>query len=193
MANTSKILAFAGSTREASYNKQLVKIAANGARAAGAEVTYIDFRDFPLPLYDGDLEAKEGIPENARKLKQLMKEHQGLLIASPEYNSSISGVLKNTIDWISRPEGDEPLLACFVDKVAVIMSASPGGFGGMRGLVHLRSILGNIKVLVLPDQIAVSNAFEVFNPDGTLKDGKQQAAIEQLGSKLATVVQKLAA
>lgn len=192
MSNTPKILAFAGSTRSASWNKQLVKLAAAGARAAGAEVTYIDLRDFPLPLYDGDLEAAEGIPDNARKLKQLMLEHQGLLIASPEYNSSYSGVLKNTIDWISRPEGDEPLLRCFVDKVASIMSTSPGALGGLRGLANLRSLLENIRVLVLPDQIAVPKAFEVFNEDGTLKDAKQQAAIEQLGSKLATVLTKLA-
>src|SRR4028119_1430947 len=103
MSNTPKILAFSGSTRTGSLNKQLVKIAANAARNAGAEVTYIDLRDFPLPLYDEDLEAAEGMPENARKLKQIMLEHQGLLIASPEYNSSLSGVLKNMIDWVSRP------------------------------------------------------------------------------------------
>jgi len=193
MTDTPKILAFAGSTREASLNKQLVKIAANGARVAGAEVTYIDLRDFPLPLYDEDLEAKEGIPENARKLKQLMREHQGLLIASPEYNSSLSAVLKNAIDWISRPEPNEPFLACFVDKVAVIMSTSPGGLGGLRGLVHLRSILGNIKVIVLPDQIAVPGAMQAFNADGTLQDAKQQAAVEQLGSQLAGVLKKLVA
>ena len=192
MTNAPKILAFAGSTRKASYNKQLVKIAGAGATAAGAEVTYIDLRDFPLPLYDEDLEAAEGIPENARKLKQLMLAHQGLLIASPEYNSSVTPVLKNVIDWISRPEPGEQMLACFVDKVATIMSASPGGLGGMRGLVHLRSILGNIKVIVLPDQISVSRAFEAFNEDGSLKDPKQQAAIEQLGSQLASVVAKLA-
>lgn len=193
MTNTPKILAFAGSTRKGSFNKQLVKVAAAGATAAGAQVTYIDLRDFSLPLYDEDLEAESGLPENARKLKELMLGHQGLLIASPEYNSSMSGVLKNTIDWISRPEPNEPPLVCFVDKVAAIMSASPGGFGGLRGLVHLRSILGNIKVLVLPDQIAVSKAHEAFNPDGKLQDSKQQAAVEQLGSKLATVLAKLTA
>ncbi|MGB3205694.1 MAG: NAD(P)H-dependent oxidoreductase [Crinalium sp.] len=193
MSNTPKILAFAGSTRSGSLNKQLVKIAANAARNAGAEVTYIDLRDFPLPLYDGDLEAAEGMPENARKLKQIMLEHQGLLIASPEYNSSISGVLKNMIDWVSRPEGNEPPLVAFADKVAAIMSTSPGGLGGIRGLVHLRSILGNIKVLVLPDQYALPNAFQAFNEDGTLKDIKQQQTIEQIGSKLATVLAKLVA
>ena len=193
MSNTPKILAFSGSTRSGSLHKQLVKIAGNAARNAGAEVTYIDLRDFPLPLYDGDLEAAEGMPENARKLKQIMLEHQGLLIASPEYNSSLSGVLKNMIDWVSRPEGNEPPLAAFADKVAVIMSASPGGLGGIRGLVHLRSILGNIRVIVLPDQYALPNAFQAFNEDGTLKDLKQQQTVEQLGSKLATVLTKLVA
>lgn len=191
MTNTPKILAFAGSTREASCHKKLVKIAAAGAREAGAEVTYIDLRDFPLPLYDGDLEAAEGIPDNARKLKELMLAHQGLLIASPEYNSSISGVLKNVIDWISRPEQGEPFLAVFVDKVAAIMSASPGGLGGIRGLVHLRSILENIKVLVLPDQISISQVFQAFNEDGTLNDTTQQESVEELGKKLASVLAKL--
>src|SRR5438552_18679945 len=105
-----RILAFAGSTRTQSFNKKLVKIVAAGARAAGAEVTMLDLRDIPLPLYDGDLEAAEGLPENAKKLKELMKSHAGFLISCPEYNSSISGVLKNAIDWASRPmPGDAPL------------------------------------------------------------------------------------
>ncbi|ARV57819.1 NADPH-dependent FMN reductase [Nostocales cyanobacterium HT-58-2] len=191
MTMTPKILAFAGSTRTDSYNKKLVKIAADGAIAAGAEVTYVDLRDIPMPLFDEDLEAQEGLPPNARKLKDLMLVHQGFLIASPEYNSSIPGVLKNAIDWVSRPAPDEAPLACFVDKVAAIMSASPGGLGGLRGLVHLRAILGNIQVIVLPNQIAVPKAYEAFHSDGTLKDAKQQVAVEQLGSKLATVVAKL--
>jgi len=174
MTNRPKILAFAGSTREASYNKLLVKVAAAGARAAAAEVTYVDLRDLPLPLFDEDLEAKEGMPENARKLKELMVAHHGFLIASPEYNSSITPVLKNAIDW-----------------VAVIMSASPGGIGGLRGLVHLRSILGNINVLVLPDQKAIPQAFEAFNADGTMKDPKQQNSVENLGAKLSNVLSKL--
>jgi chromate reductase, NAD(P)H dehydrogenase (quinone) len=191
MSNTPRILAFAGSARKDSLNKRVVQIAANGARAAGAEVTYLDFRDLPLPLYDGDLEREQGIPDNALKLKDLMKSHQGLLIASPEYNSSVTPLLKNAIDWASRPVNDEPPLAAFIDKVAGIMSASPGALGGLRGLVHLRSILGNIRVLVLPDQVAVMKAYDAFNPDGTLKDSQQQDAIEQLGAKVATVVAKL--
>jgi NAD(P)H-dependent FMN reductase len=191
MSYTPQILAFAGSARKDSFNKRVVQIAANGARAAGAEVTYLDFRDLPLPLYDEELEAEQGIPENALKLKELMKSHQGFLIASPEYNSSVTPLLKNAIDWASRPVPGEPSLAAFTDKVAGLMSASPGALGGLRGLVHLRSILGNIRVLVLPDQIAVTKAYEAFNPDGTLKDSQQQGAVEQIGAKVARVVAKL--
>lgn len=191
MSDSPRILAFAGSARKDSFNKRIVQIAANGARAAGADVTYLDLRELPLPLYDEDLEAEQGIPENAMKLKELMKSHQGFLIASPEYNSSITPLLKNAIDWASRPCGDEPILAAFLDKVAGIMSASPGGLGGLRGLVHLRSLLGNIQVLVLPDQFAVMGAHEAFNPDGTLKDSQQQEAIEKIGAKVAAVVTKL--
>ena len=159
---TAKILAFAGSARKDSFNKKLVKIAAEGAKAAGAEVTYLDFRDLPLPLFDEDLEAAEGLPENALKLKVMMKAHQGFLIACPEYNSSITPLLKNAIDWASRPEPGEPSLVCFKDKVAILISASPGGLGGLRGLVHVRSILSNIGVLVLPDQRAIGTAYHWF-------------------------------
>jgi NAD(P)H-dependent FMN reductase len=188
-----KILAFAGSTRTESFNKKLVRIAAAGAKAAGADVTLIDLRDYSLPLYDGDSESNEGLPPNAKKLKQLFLAHDGLLISSPEYNSSFSGVLKNTIDWVSRVEGDEKPLACFAGKTAVIMSASPGGFGGLRGLVHLRAVLGNIQVLVLPDQVAIPTAHEMFTADGSLKDAKRQAAVEKLGATLATTIAKLKA
>jgi chromate reductase len=195
MANPPKILAFAGSAREASFNKLVLKIAAGGAKAAGAEVTYVDLRDLPMPLMDEDLEAKEGIPENARKFKQLMMAHQGFLIAAPEYNGSITPLLKNAIDWASRPLPGEPpfALSCFRDKVAVLMSASPGGLGGLRGLTHVRTILSGIGTLVLPDQMAIPRAFEAFETDGRLKDAKQQEAVEQLGRKLAIVLAKLIA
>jgi NAD(P)H-dependent FMN reductase len=191
MPGAPKILAFAGSLRAGSYNKKLVKIAAAGAKAAGAEVTYLDLREFPLPVFDEDLEAAEGLHPNARKLKDVFLAHQGLLISSPEYNSSISAALKNAIDWVSRPaEGEKPL-ECFEGKMAGLMAASPGALGGLRGLVTLRSILGNIKVLVLPDQIAVPKADQAFNPDGSLKDARQQASVEQIGTKLAGVLSKL--
>lgn len=186
-----KILAFAGSTRTDSFNKKLVKIAATGAMEGGADVTVIDLRDFAMPLYDGDLEQQQGLPSNAQKLKDLMLSHQGFLISAPEYNSSISAVLKNTIDWVSRPAAGEEPLACFKGKVAGIMSTSPGGLGGLRGLVHVRAILENISVLVIPDQIAVSKAHEVFNADGTLKDKKQEDQIKRIGSNVAKLLLKI--
>jgi NAD(P)H-dependent FMN reductase len=188
-----RILAFAGSLRRESFNKKLVPIAVKGARDAGAEVTLIDLADFPLPLFDQDLEARQGMPENGAKLKQLFIVHDGLLIASPEYNSSITAVLKNAIDWVSRPATGEPSLAAFRGKVAALLSASPGALGGLRGLVHVRSILGNIGVVVLPDQIAVARAHEAFQPDGSLKDPKQHADIELLGKTLASFLMKLKA
>lgn len=186
-----KILAFAGSTRTESFNKKLIKVAAAGATAAGAQVTLIDLRDFPLPLYDGDLEATGGIPENGLKLKALFVEHRGLLISSPEYNSSIPGTLKNALDWVSRSAPGEKPLTAYANKVAGLVSASPGALGGLRGLVHLRAMLGNIKVLVVPEQASVSKANEAFNPDGSLKDEKQRGQVEGVGKAVATLLAKL--
>ena len=189
---TPKILAFAGSLRRDSFNKKLVQIAAAGATAAGAEVTYLDLQDFPLPVYDGDLEAAEGLPENAIALKQIFLDHDGLLISCPEYNSSISAALKNLIDWVSRPHGDEKPLECFDGKVAALLAASPGALGGLRGLVTVRSILNNIKVIMLPDQLAVGSAHDAFDDGGALKDEKQQQRAEGIGARLAEVVGKMA-
>ena len=191
MAYIPTILAFAGSTRTGSFNKQLVRVAAASARTAGAEVTLIDLRDLPMPLYDGDLEANEGLPQHAKTFKELLLAHQGLLISAAEYNSSITGVLKNGIDWASRLAPGEAPLACFTGKVAALMSASPGALGGLRSLVHVRAILGNIGVLVLPDQVAIPRAHEAFNPDGSLKDSKQHASIEKLTKGLTTILTQL--
>ncbi len=189
--STPKILAFAGSTRTASYNKRLVSFAAEAARAAGAEVTLIDLRDYPLPLFDGDLEEQQGLPENAKKLKTIFREHDALLISSPEYNSSITAVLKNTIDWISRPEtDDEPALVAYRGKTAALVSASPGGLGGLRGLVHVRAILGNLGVVVLPEQVAVSKAYEAFDEKGGLKDERTAKQVTQLAQGLVAFLKK---
>jgi NAD(P)H-dependent FMN reductase len=190
MSQTPRILAFAGSTRKDSYNKKLVRIAAQAAEGGGAEVTVADLADFPMPLFDEDLEKAQGQPATAVELKKLMVGSHGFLIASPEYNSSISGVLKNAIDWVSRPVPNEPPLVAYRGKAAVLMSASPGGLGGLRGLVHLRSILGNIGMIVLPDQVAVPQAFNTFGEDGKLKDAKQQASIEDLGRTLALFLKR---
>jgi chromate reductase len=191
MAAAPKILAFAGTTRTEAYNKKLIRVAAAAAREAGAEVTLIDLRDYPMPLYDGDLEANEGIPPVAMKFKELMLAHRGLLLSTGEYNSSITGVLKNAIDWASRSAPGEAELACFKDKVAGLVSASPGMLGGLRALFHVRQILGNIGVLVIPEQLALSRAHEAFESDGSLKDPKRAAAVARVASALARLVSKL--
>ena len=191
---TPRILAFGGSLRRDSFNQKLAAVAAAGGREAGAEVTLIALRDYPLPVFDQDLEDAEGLPEAAKKLKQLFREHHGLLIASPEYNSSISGALKNAMDWVSRTEtDDEPPLVAFTGKTAVLCAASPGALGGLRGLVTVRSILGNLGVTVLPDQVAVSKAHEAFRTDGALADDKQAAKVKKLGAQLAHHLAKLLA
>ncbi|MBI1785546.1 NAD(P)H-dependent oxidoreductase [Candidatus Sumerlaeota bacterium] len=191
MQSNLKILAFSGSARKDSWNKKLVSIAAAGAREAGAEVTLLDLREYPMPIYDGDLEAESGLPENAKRIKKLMLESGGFLISAPEYNSSITPLLKNVIDWASRPAPGEGRLACYQWKIAGIMAASPGALGGLRGLVHLRAILENIGVMVIPDQLAVGMAPEAFAPDGSLKNGDQQNAIKKIGARVAQVIAKL--
>lgn len=191
MSQPPRILAFAGSARQASFNKRMIRIAVDGAHEAGAEVTLIDLKEYPLPLFDQDEEAAYGLPPNARKLKDLFLSHQGLLIASPEYNSSISPLLKNTIDWVSRPVEGQQQLAEYAGKTAVIMSASPGGLGGLRGLVHVRAILGNIGVVVLPATLSISGAPKAFGEDGTLVDPKQQEQVRGLGRTLAEHLARL--
>jgi NAD(P)H-dependent FMN reductase len=187
-----KILAFAGSLRAESWNKKVLRIAVGAARAAGAEVTEIDLKEFSLPLLDGDVLEKEGLPPGAKKLKGLFLAHAGLLIASPEHNAAPSAALKNAIDWVSRSGGPgDPPLAAFAGKVAGLVSASTGQLGGLRGLVVLRAILGNIRVLVLPEQVAVSNAAQAFEADGRLKEPKQQAAVENVARELARVAGRL--
>ena len=188
MSDQPRIVAFAGSARKDSLNFQLVKVAAEGARAAGAHVTVLDMRDFPMPFFNQDLEEAEGPPANAVQLRDIMLAHEGLLIASPEYNSSITPLLKNTIDWVSRAGDGEKALAAYEGKVAAVMSASPGRLGGLRGLVHLRSILSNIGVLVIPDQVAVGEAHTAFDADGDLADEGRRSSIQGLGQSVTKLL-----
>ncbi len=185
MADRPKILAFAGSLRKDSFNKKLVKIAIKGAQDAGADVTYIDLKDYPLPVYDQEIEDSQGLPENALKIKKLMLEHDGFLISCPEYNSSMTAAFKNLIDWASRPaNADEVYLCCFIDKVVALLSASPGQLGGLRGLVHARAMFSNIFSIVLPQQKSISQANQAFDESGNLKDNKQQTEVMNIGKKL---------
>jgi NAD(P)H-dependent FMN reductase len=180
-----KILAFAGSLRKDSYNKKLVKIAIRGAEEAGAKVTYIDLKDYPLPVYDQEIEDSQGLPANALLLKKLMTEHDGFLLSCPEYNSSMSAAFKNVIDWTSRNASPtEVYLSCFIDKTVALMSASVGALGGLRGLVHVRSMFSNIFSIVLPKQKSIANASEAFDEKGNLKNATDQKDVVDIGSQL---------
>ncbi len=172
-----KIVCFAGSTRQNSFNKQLVRIASNLATDLGTNTTYIDLKFYPLPLYDADLEEEIIAPEHALKLRDILKNNHAFIIASPEYNSSISGVLKNTIDWCSRPLLNEEPLSCFKDKIIALLSASPGGLGGLRGLTEIRRILTNLGSIVIPEQFALTNASEKLSQDGFLHEKNDEDAV----------------
>jgi NAD(P)H-dependent FMN reductase len=184
-----RILALAGSARRDSLNKRLARAAAQYAREAGAEVTFVDLDDYPMPVYHADLEARDGMPEPARRLRGIFLAHDALLVASPENNSSVSALLKNTIDWLSRDvgegRGDDSGLAPWRGKVAGIMAASPGGFGGIRGLPHLRQILAALGVDVLGTQVAVPRAHEAFAPDGSIADERVAKSVRALAESVA--------
>lgn len=186
-----KILAFNGSLRAGSWNYKMVASAGRIAERAGAEISYLHLKDLPMPLFSEDFEAEHGMPPNARKFKELLINHSGFLIASPEYNSSIPAALKNAIDWASRREADEPRLLAFKDKVATIMSASPGKLGGLRGLVHLRAVLGNLGVIVLPKQYAMARADKQFDQDGRLPDESLRKEIAGCVFPLIEISRKL--
>ncbi|MHB8797192.1 MAG: NADPH-dependent FMN reductase [Thermoanaerobaculia bacterium] len=185
MSDAPRILALAGSLRAGSHNRRILTVAADGARAAGADVTEIDLRDFPLPVYDADLESASGLPSAARALKERFRAADGLLVASPEYNSAISGTLKNVLDWVSRPAPGEKPLACFKGKVAALCAASTGALGGLRGLASVRVILGNLGVVLLPDQVALPKAGEAFDAEGNVVDPARRKSLMELGGVLA--------
>lgn len=184
-----KILALAGSFREHSYNKRVLAVAAEGARNAGAEVTTIDLRDFPLPIYDADMQKDGAFDENALRLQDVMNEHDAFLIASPEYNGSIPGGLKNAIDWVSRSNNKYGMYEPLKNKTAALITASPGQFGGLRCLAHLRGVFTILGVNVLPSEIAVTFVSQKFDGDGTeMTDEKMRGLLEGLGAKLVEAV-----
>ena len=186
--STPRILAFSGSTRRASFNQRLVENAAASAEKAEAAVTLIDLADYPLPLFNQDDEAVNGPPDNVTRLKSLFLEHNGLLLASPEYNGSITPLMKNTLDWVSRSYGDELVYSAYAGKTAAIMSASPGRLGGLRGLGHLRSILTNLGVLVLPMQSSISSAGSAFDDGGKLLNISDSKRVDkQVGELIRTI------
>ena len=193
MDHAVRLLFIAGSAREASFNKRLARLGAEIASANGIAATFADLGDYPMPIYDGDLESRDGPPENARKLKALMQVHAGVFIASPEYNAGITPLLKNALDWVSRIRDDhEVLLQVYKTRVFAISGASPNRFGAMRGLIALRqSLTLGMGALVLPEQVAISNAGEAFDEQGHLKDKAQQELLKTLIQKLARAAKML--
>lgn len=187
-----KILAFAGSSRRGSLNQGILRSARRGAEGAGALVTHVDLRDLGLPLMDEDLEREHGAPEGATKLKQMMREADGFLVASPEYNAGMPPLLKNAIDWASRRAKDEPPGVAFRGKVAAFMSASAGAFGGIRALPTVRFLFENLGTMALPTLMAMPRTTEdSFGEDGFLKDEASRGKLEALGAELVSTIAKL--
>lgn len=187
-----RLLFFAGSTREGSYNKKLATLARHIAEANGIEAVQVDLKDYPMPLYSGDLEDEEGPPERARAFKALLGEYQGVFIASPEYNSSVTPLLKNTLDWVTRVRAKgESGLEIFKSRVFAISGASPGYYGTMRSLLHLRQILQvGLGATVIPQQIALPRAMDAFEADGSLKDQAQQKLCADVVEALAVAAKR---
>lgn len=188
-----RIMVFAGSIRSGSYNARLAALAAKELALAGADVTHISLVDYPMPIYDGDLEARSGPPPHAVQLKQMMMRHQGVFVVSPEYNASITPLLKNAIDWISRVrEGREPPLPAYRNRVFAIGGASDGQHGAMRSLLALRQVLEiGCGALVLPEQIAVNKASGAFDDMDNLKDEQMTGRLKAIVRRLIEVAQRL--
>jgi len=174
-----RILVFPGSNRTGSWNARLAQRLVKSLSALDSDPELVSLRDYPMPIYDADLEEREGPPQNALKLARLFHEHDGVIVASPEYNCSVTPLVKNTVDWISRVKADEQgQLAPYRKKVFGLSSASPGKFGGIRGLFHLRATLGNCGALVIPEQCAITLAEKAFADDGELADEANRRQLE---------------
>jgi len=183
-----KILVFAGSIRTGSFNARLAALAVKELTLSDVEVTRISLQDYPLPIYDGDLEAQSGVPDNAVKLKRLMMTHRGVFIASPEYNASVTPLLKNTLDWVSRVrEANEAPLAAYRGRAFALGAASNGSLGGYRSLMALRQVLElGCGATVIPEMISVREAASAFGDDDQLRD---ERSAKQLKSVLARLVE----
>ncbi len=197
MTTEAHLLFIAGSARTGSLNRRVAELGARISAANGIPATFASLGDYPLPLYDADLEAQSGPPENARKLLALMAVHSGIFITSPEYNASISPLLKNALDWVSRirdgpPEGSSPGLDVYKTRVFALGAASGGGMGGIRGLVAVRNVLEmGLGALVLPDQVLVGRANQAFDEHGHLADKDAQERYKAVIQKLARAARLL--
>jgi chromate reductase len=187
-----KILVIPGSLRSGSLNARLAAAASHEIAQAGAEVTRISLSDFPLPIYDGDLQAKSGVPKNAVNLKRMIGVHHGVLIVTPEYNSSVPALVKNTIDWISRVQDThEARGQVFRDRVFAIAAASGGRLGGTRALSALRLILTACHASVIPNQLALSFADEAYDDMDRLKHSADSDALKAMVRQLIDLSQRM--
>lgn len=186
-----RLLFFAGSAREGSHNKQLARLGQKIAEANGIEANFVDLADYHMPIYHGDLEDAEGVPERARAFKALLEQYDGVMIVTPEYNSSIPALLKNTLDWVSRVR-DEPDV--FKTRVFAVSGASPGYYGAMRALLQLRQILAvGLGATVIPQQMALPKSIQAFDDDGSLADEGQQKMFAGVVEALAVAARKVEA
>ncbi|WP_184032091.1 NADPH-dependent FMN reductase [Paraburkholderia sp. Cpub6] len=187
-----KVLSLCGSVRRGSLNRRLLDLAARGVTEAGGEVTFVNLADYPLPFYDAELEADQGVPEAARRLQQCFAEHHGLLVASPEYNGGYTALLKNAIDWVSRPLPDGCSGVTLVSgKAAAIVSASPGPLGGLRSQSALRTVLDKLGMLVVPESFALGLAHEAWGEDGRMRSELVERQVVAVGAALHRVVGRL--
>jgi NAD(P)H-dependent FMN reductase len=174
-----RLVTFCGSIRSGSLNRKLLAQAIEVLRPQ-AELDHAELRDVPLPIYDGDLEAATGVPEAARRLAERIAAADGLVLASPEYNNSIPGALKNAIDWMSRLKPHQP----FKGKPVLLIGASPGPYGAVRSQMALRQVMTALFAIPVPNQVAVPHADQAFEADGRLKDAKTRAALERACAEL---------
>lgn len=189
---TLKILALSGSSRQDSSISRLLEVAIGGAKSRGAEVTRISLGDYELPLYEADWEEEHGLPESVRTLQTLVSENQGLLIAAPEHNGGYTPLLKNSIDWISRPDDYFPdRHAVFPGKVSAMISAAPLSSGGLESQLALGAVLQRLGVLVVPAQFHFGRAHKAFDPNGQLSSSATESLVRHVGVTLVEVASRL--
>ncbi|MDB6145061.1 MAG: NAD(P)H-dependent oxidoreductase [Pseudomonas sp.] len=187
-----KVLAFCGSTRQGSLNQKLLDVAARGAQEAGAQVTFVSLRDYPLPLYDGDLEKEQGVPAHAHALQELFRKHDAVLLASPEHNGGYTALLKNAIDWVSRPTSTgHSGVTLFANKAAAVISASPGPMGGIRGVLATRMVLEKLGAIVIPQSFTLGVAHLAFDEDARCSDANVDREVGAVGAALVKMAVRL--
>ena len=189
-----RIVVMAGSRRREALSRRVAAACVRALDAAGAEVERIELDDYPAPLYDGDLEAASGLPEAIVRLQRVLYASDGVLVVNPEYNGSLTPLLKNTLDWCSRPNPADPERSggkVYAGRAAAVVGSSPGALGGMRVLFHIRDVLGYLGMQVIPQQLAVGKAGEAVGADGRLDDAAQQGMLEGLAAALVDTARRL--